>query len=342
MKRFRVGIDSYCLISLKLSPFEELEWARTHGADGIQFSGLHASDDRPIDEAFLSELAGAAAQHELYLEWGGGQHIPFDMKTWREKNLRPVNERAAQQARTLGTSIIRSCSGGLMRWGDEAPPTEVLLRAMAAALREQMSMLADYGVTLAIETHFEFTTFELLRVFDMCEAEPGGPLGICLDTMNLLTMLEDPVAATDRVLPWIVSTHIKDGGLLLDEKGLVSFPTEAGCGQIDFPQVLARLCTLERVPNLSIEDHGGSFSLPIFDPAFLSRFPDLSAQELARLVSLAQENSARPPGERLRPIDRSAWPGPCEERVRNGIHYVKALVARMSRRDPKPGSPNTS
>ncbi|MDY7108913.1 MAG: TIM barrel protein [Planctomycetota bacterium] len=334
MKPFRVGIDNYCLIALELSPLEELEWARAHGADGVQFSGLHAPGDRSADEGFLSELAGAAAHHELYLEWGGGQHIPFDTSSWVECDLRPINERAARQARTLGTSVIRSCSGGLMRWSDEAPPTEVLLRAMAAALREQMPMLADYGVTLAIETHFEFTTFELLRVFEMCDAEPGGPLGICLDMMNLLTMLEEPVAATDRILPWIVSTHTKDGGLLFDERGLVSFPTEAGKGQIDFAGILARLSTLERVPNLSIEDHGGSFDIPIFSPAFLSRFPDLSAQELARLACMACANGARPPGERLNPLQRAAWPRQCEARVQNGIRNMKALVADRSELRP--------
>lgn len=330
MKRFRVGIDNYCLIALELSPFEELQWAAAHDADGVQFSGLHASKDRPVDEGFLSELADAAAQRDLYLEWGGGQHIPFDMSTWKPKELRPVNERAAKQARALGTSIIRSCSGGLMRWSDEAPPTEALLRATATALREQMPMLADYGVTLAIETHFEFTTFELLRIFEMCGAEPAGPLGICLDTMNLLTMLEDPVAATDRVLPWVVATHVKDGGMLLDDKGLVSFPTEAGKGQIDFQAIFPRLARLAPVPNLSIEDHGGSFSLPIFDPTFLSRFPDLSAGELARLVSMAHENDNRPPGDAPAPLDRSLWPGQCEQRVHNGICNMKALVRRLA------------
>jgi sugar phosphate isomerase/epimerase len=330
MKSFRVGIDNYCLISLRLSPFEELEWAAAHGADGVQFSGLHASEDRPVDEGFLSELAGAAAAHDLYVEWGGGQHIPFDTATWKPKELRTVNERAAKQARVLGTSIIRSCSGGLMRWSDEAPPTEVLLRATAAALRGQMPMLADYGVTLALETHFEFTTFELLRIFEMCDAEPGGVLGICLDTMNLLTMLEDPVAATDRVLPWVVSTHIKDGGMLLDENGLVSFPTEAGTGQIDFDAILARLSTLARTPHLSIEDHAGSFTLPIFDPLFLSRFPDLTAGELARLLSLAYENERRAPKERLMSLDRASWPGHCQQRVENGIRNMKRLVAELA------------
>jgi hypothetical protein len=40
MKRLRVGIDNYGLLSLELNVFEVLEWARNNGADGVQFSGL--------------------------------------------------------------------------------------------------------------------------------------------------------------------------------------------------------------------------------------------------------------------------------------------------------------
>ena len=47
----------------------------------------------------------------------------------------------------------------------------------------------DHGVTLAIETHFEFTSFELVRLMERCDAEPGDYLGVCLDTMNLLTAI---------------------------------------------------------------------------------------------------------------------------------------------------------
>ena len=93
-----------------------------------------------------------------------------------------------------------------MRWSTDGPGTPELLRLAATALREQRPMLREFGVVLAIETHFEFTSFELLRVFEMAGAEPGGYLGICLDTMNLLTMIEEPVAATRRLLPWVVST----------------------------------------------------------------------------------------------------------------------------------------
>ena len=205
-----------------------------------------------------------------------------------------------------------------MRWDDGAPATEALLREAAGALRGLMPVLESYGVTLAIELHFEFTTFELLRLFEMCEAQPGGCVGICLDTMNLLTMLEDPVLGTERVLPWVVATHAKDGSVALTERGLTSFTAEVGTGSVDWENVLARLLRLERLPHLSIEDHGGSFDLPIFDPVFLSRFPDVTAGELARLLKLAQENANRAPGRRAAPLARNEWPGPCEAREARG------------------------
>jgi sugar phosphate isomerase/epimerase len=192
----RIGIDSYGLLPLGLDPMENLHWALDHGSQGVQFSGLREEDEKKTDEAYLKEMARFAAENDLYLEWGGGQHIPLDMLTWQKKDIFEANRKAAGQASLLGTRVVRSCSGGLMRWSADSPSTEALLAVTAEALREQRSMLRDHGVVLALETHFEFTTFELLRLFDMCDTEPGDYLGICLDTMNLLTMLEDPLAGS--------------------------------------------------------------------------------------------------------------------------------------------------
>lgn len=326
MKHFSVGIDSYAVQPLQLPAFEVLEWVKGHGGDGVQFSEVNLKGGQRLDRTFLRDLAARAKELGLYLEWGGGQHLPFDTATWKERDLVPVNRTAAEQAVELGTRVIRSCSGGLMRWKDDSPSTETLLRAMAEVLREQQAMLTDLGVVLAIELHFEFTTFELLRVFEMCGAEPGGCFGICLDTMNLLTMLEDPVEGTRRILPWVVATHTKDGGLYLSDKGLVSFTAEAGCGLVDFPRILELLSTLDRPVNLSVEDHGGSFEIPVFQGTFLSRFPDLAVHEFLRLVRLAREGGRRMKEGTLGPLDRADWPGCCEERVARGMENIKDIV----------------
>ncbi len=326
MKSFKVGIDAYSLKPLGLPAPELLDWAAANGADGVQFSEVGLPPGRSLDRAFLSELEGSAREKGLYLEWGGGEHVPIDFETGRPKDIVSINKRAAEQARTLGVGLIRSCSGGLMRWKNEGSATETLLGAASESLRSQLPMLRDFGVTLAIETHFEFTTFELVRLLEGSGAEPGGPLGICLDTMNLLTMLEDPLSATLRILPWIVSTHVKDGGLLLDEAGLISFPAEAGLGIVDFPGIFEALSGIERQITLSLEDHGGSFPMPVFDPDFLSGFPDLDASEFSKLLRSAARTESLVRSGSLSVVSREDWPSVCEGRVRRGLDAIRGIV----------------
>jgi 3-oxoisoapionate decarboxylase len=322
-RAWRVGLDNYGLYPLDLSPLDTLAWALAHGADGVSFSGLTPAWQDRLDDAALRDVRDFAAGQGLYLEWGGAQHIPRDMTSWARKDLFHTNRRAAREASTLGAALVRSCSGGLMRWDAASPPTDVLLRETAEALRDQESMWRDHGVVLAIETHFEFTSFELLRLFEMCGAEPGGWLGICLDTMNLLTMIEHPETATARLLPWVVSTHMKDGGVLASRDGLVTFPAPIGAGVVDLGAIIRMLAALERSVNLSVEDHGGSFLLPIHDAAFLSRFPDAAGAELRALIDLADATQAAPS---CRPLDRDAWPAACESRLTHDLRALGALA----------------
>lgn len=326
MKTLRIGIDNYGLHPLRLSPLEILRWAKDNGAEGVHFSGLSQEDGKKIDEAYLKDLAQYAASNNLYLEWGGGQHIPFEMDTWKKKEIFTINRKAADEAAALGTRIVRSCSGGLMRWKPESPSTETLLQEMADSLSSQRQMLKDHGVILAIETHFEFTTHELLRLFERCDAEPGDYLGICLDTMNVLTMLEEPVQATERVLPWVVSSHIKDGAIILSSEGLVTFPAEIGKGVINIKKICERLASLPGEICLSVEDHGGCFTLPIFDPIFLSKFPDLTLGEFVGLVQMASHSAEAKRAGQLAITERKKWPDICESRLKRNIQALKKLL----------------
>ena len=323
MRKFKVGIDSYSLKPLDLDPFELLDWATINEAEGVQFS---ETPPQAGDKSFLRELSQYAAQNDLYLEWGGGEHIPFDIATGRPKNVAAINAKAAEQASLMGVRTIRSCSGGLMRWKKGSPSTEEYLKEMAGSLRPLRPMLKDHGVILALETHFEFTTFELMRLFEMCDAGPDEYLGVCLDTMNLLTMLEDPVAATRRILPWVVTTHIKDGAIDLTPRGFVSFTAEAGKGLIDFERILILLAELPRRVNLSIEDHGGEFLIPIFDPAFLAEFPDLSVKELSVLLKMAADTRNLIDENEIAVLDRTRWPAMCEDRVKRDLFAVKRMA----------------
>lgn len=326
MRALKVGVDSYSLKPLDLTPFELLEWAVMNGADGVQFSEVNVPPGTAVDRAFLLDLCAYAAENRLYIEWGGGRHIPLDLETGRPKDILPANRKAAEEAGHVGSATIRSCSGGLMRWKKDSPSTEEFLRLMVPALKAQKPMLRDAGVILAIETHFEFTSFELLRLFEMCGAVPGEYLGICLDTMNLLTMLEDPVAAARRLLPWVVTTHIKDGGLMLAADGFVSFTAEAGKGVIDIAGLVEPLAASHPQLTLTVEDHGGDFLIPVHDPEFLARFPDLSVPELVALLKLAARTRSLMDAGKLAVLPRDRWPAACEARVKRDIQAVRRAV----------------
>ncbi|OGD27222.1 MAG: hypothetical protein A2Y56_15590 [Candidatus Aminicenantes bacterium RBG_13_63_10] len=329
MPGFKVGIDSYCLQPLGLSHFQVLDWAARNGAEGVQFSEGWPEEKGDPDPGLLDDLAAQARDMRLYLEWGGGQHIPLDLTTNAPKDIFDSNRRAAEQARRLGASTVRSCSGGLMRWKEENPPTEAYLQEAARALREQESMLRDNGVVLAVETHFEFTTFELLRLFEMCGASPGGVFGVCLDTMNLLTMLEDPLSAAGRVRDWVVTTHVKDGGLMHYDINMLSFTAPAGRGVVDLAGILKLLSETGRPLNLTIEDHGGSFLLPVSNRSFLKKFPDMPLEEWDLLLKLVAGTEKRLKAGELQVLEREDWPEVCEDRVREDIRTVRDIVLRL-------------
>jgi hypothetical protein len=146
--------------------------------------------------------------------------------------------------------------------------------------------------------------------------------------MNLLTMLEEPVAGTERILPWVVSTHIKDGGVILGSEGLISFPAEIGKGVIDLTQIIVLLNSLPHNVNLSIEDHGGSFVLPVSKAHFRTEFPDLTHEEFRKLLNLADLTKDRMVREGLVMVEREKWPEICEERLKRDLRALKELVSR--------------
>lgn len=320
------GIDNYGLYPMGMSPLDTLQWARENGAEGVAFSGIDNSHRHLITKDYLQKIRSFASDNNLYLEWGGGQHIPRDMQSWEQKNIFDNNKRMAVEANALGTNIIRSCSGGLMRWNPENPATGDLMDEMAEELSNQLNMLRENQVVLAIETHFEFTSFELLRVFEMIGIKPGDCLGICLDTMNLMTMLEDPLPAVIRLLPWVVSTHIKDGGVIMKEEGLQTFTTPVGDGIVELGKIIELLSKLPQKINLNIEDHGGSFDLPVFEPLFLQEFTDLSTEEFVSILELAGKTSGLIGKGKIRPLAREDWPGVCEERLKKDLIALKKMT----------------
>ncbi|MGH2369012.1 MAG: TIM barrel protein, partial [Chloroflexota bacterium] len=147
--------------------------------------------------------------------------------------------------------------------------------------------LRDLGCRLAIETHGDATTWELVR---LAEAT-GGLTGILLDTANVLVRVEAPLAAARRAAPHVIATHAKDAILFFDEsdenQGIVRQNRPCGQGVVPWREVLAELGRFQPDLRLTIEDHRGLYPMPIHDASFMAAHPDLTATELGAYVGLA-------------------------------------------------------
>jgi hypothetical protein len=143
-------------------------------------------------------------------------------------------------------------------------------------------------------------------------------------------MLEDPSSATERILPWIVSTHIKDGGILVSNEGLTVFPVPLGKGIVDLKSVIKKLESLNKEIYLSVENHGGSFFLPVNEKWFISRFPDLSGNEYNKILEHAEITSGKVKNGELEITERMEWPLICEERTKNDLSYLRSMRNKIN------------
>ena len=108
----------------------------------------------------------------------------------------------------------------------------------------------------------------------------------------------------------------------------MSFPAEIGTGVIDLAWIIGRLKTLPREIRLSVEDHAGRFSLPVFDDDFRSRFPDLRLSEFIELIRLAARTRRKMDKGGLAIVPRERWPEICEARLNRDIQALRTLASR--------------
>jgi hypothetical protein len=78
---------------------------------------------------------------------------------------------------------------------------------------------------------------------------------------------------------------------------------------------------------LSVEDHGGSFSVPVFDPDFLDKFPELSLQEFVKLIHFAEKSQEAAARGELSITERKDWPAVCELRMRQNVKNLRKILS---------------
>lgn len=327
----RVGLDTFTIRDLNLTPSQTLDWLAERDFAGAQWGQL-TSLSKTLDLGELRSIRDQADALGLYSDISVPTCNPHlvdgDLQEHRSAMIRQIERAAACGWYELHASL----GGGNERYMDAVAWTQQLADA-AELLRSLAPCLRETACRINLETHGDVTTFELIRLI-----EDVGPdvVGICLDTANLLCHCEDPVLAARRAAPYVHLTHIKDAMIQLTPTGFRRQTLPPGQGIIDWTTLLPILAAEEPNLPLSIEDHKWLFEFHVFDPHWQRLHPDLTVAEFARVMQLAFACEQRlaegtlPDPETYEPIP---YLDQHEQRLAEGRQYLADLIARLGLED---------
>jgi len=146
----------------------------------------------------------------------------------------------------------------------------------------------DSGVKLAFENHGELRARELATVIE----EAGkGICGVCYDSGNPLSVMEDPLFTMEILGPYIVSSHFRDFVVYEHPRGAAMQWVAMGDGMADLGQLIGRFRQFNPTAPVLLEIITGNEPkvLPYLEPDFWKFFPGMVAADFARFVALAKK-----------------------------------------------------
>jgi 3-oxoisoapionate decarboxylase len=145
-------------------------------------------------------------------------------------------------ARQLGAEVVRTTVS--------QPGSESVIARAATALQQVAPEYEEAGINLAIENHEDLTALE---VVDLIQRIDSPAVGAVYDSGNSIPFYQDPLEEARLLLPYIVTTHIKDHVLVRDNQVIWSVGTPLGLGRIRLAEIVAVLQTAPRLSRLMVQ-----------------------------------------------------------------------------------------
>ena len=149
----------------------------------------------------------------------------------------PRFEAEIRTARLSGAQVVRSVMLSGRRY--ETFSSIVEFRRFAESSAHSIKLAADVvareGMLLAVENHKDWRADELIRIL---KQHGNDQVGVCLDTGNSISLLEDPMEVVEALAPRAFTTHFKDMAVEEYKDGFLLSEVPLGTGVLDLPRVI--------------------------------------------------------------------------------------------------------
>ena len=245
----RLGIDSYSFHRYFGEIYDEqadpgVRW--TLAGDFLPYAVEQEVEEVALDLQFFPAVdTGYCDQLRAQLDDAGLDRVvgwghPDGLHAGTSEEALLDLEQSIPIAPRVGARTMRIVSSSYIYVDEPHGPQIVRIVRM---LKGAVEVARSHDVVLALENHIDFTSKEIVEIIERVDSEH---LRVNFDTGNTLRVFEDPVAAAQRLGPYIVSTHMKD----LTVHGRGGSPSDrfrwwrscpVGRGLVDVPAVVSAL-----------------------------------------------------------------------------------------------------
>jgi 3-oxoisoapionate decarboxylase len=275
------------------------------------------------DEAAIRAIREHADRLGIKLQLAFGSVCPSARSF--NAQLGTVEEQVARglkASQIFGATCMRCVLGG----DPERPQIDMHVESMVKAVRGMRARVADSGVKLAVENHGGDLQAREMKA--MIEAVGADVMGVCLDSGNPVWMLEDPHMTLEMLIPYALTSHVRDSAVWKVPEGIAVRWVNMGEGNVDIDGWIRKF--VQAKPGLPIIFENLVSGNPrvhrIYDPAFWNNWPKMPASELSRFLAIAEKGTPKPATPR--PEGRTAG----QQRIADlevCVRYTRDLLQRL-------------
>ncbi|MFN8347115.1 MAG: TIM barrel protein [Spirosomataceae bacterium] len=202
-------------------------------------------------------------------------------------------EKEVKNAKEAGAHILRTVTLGGRRYEvfRTADAFREFKKNAVTSLQLAEPVLKKHRVKLAVENHKDMLAPELAEVLKQIGSEW---VGATLDFGNNIALLEDPMEVVQALMPYLVSTHIKDMAVEEYDAGFLLSEVPLGKGMLDLPKMIT-LCK-QHNPNMTFNLEmitRDPLEIPCLNEAYWATFSDRPGSDLARTLQMVRKNKPR-------------------------------------------------
>lgn len=258
-------------------PLNFLDHCYNIGAGGVQMN-IGARD-----EDYTRRLRQKAEAFDMFVE--GSTSLPKD-RPGLEKF-----EATVLTAKQAGAKVIRIAIGG-RRYEQFSNAEQFKAFAERSLKSVQLAepVAARHRMRLAIENHKDWRIDQML---DMLRRASSEYVGVCVDTGNSFSLLEDSMALVEAYAPYAFAAHLKDMAVAEYEDGFLLADVPLGQGLLDLPRIVRVLRKARPEIRFSLEmATRDPLKVPCLTEKYWVTFANVPGSDLARALRYVRDNAS--------------------------------------------------